>query len=217
MSESAGEMVSEAQMTLDDGVPHLDAVRTDQFSEPLQFFVGVNEWLVHDVGSSCLVSMCGGRWAVSWALRFGSSIRSHQRRLSAWSRRTKRSITRSGDFVIVPTTRGCRRHTIERMDLSPMTCFVRFAGLLMVHFKGLTVDLMNPRIRLPQSVVAAIVLEGSPVAGPQVSSDASSTVSSAAGSDSRRSSGIGLTGANGGAICAGPQSLLGPSDCSQSI
>ena len=60
MSEAAGEMASEAQVTLDDGVPHLDAVRPGQFSEPLQFFVGINEWLVHDGDSSCLAPCAAG-------------------------------------------------------------------------------------------------------------------------------------------------------------
>ena len=75
MSESAGEMVSEAQVTLDDGVPHLDAVRPDQFSEPLQFFVGVNEWLVHDGDWSCLAPYAAGarlcRWLCDSVARFG--------------------------------------------------------------------------------------------------------------------------------------------------
>jgi hypothetical protein len=50
-------------------------VRADQFSEPLQFFVGVNEWLVHDGEWSCLAPCAAGaglcRWLCDSVARFG--------------------------------------------------------------------------------------------------------------------------------------------------
>ena len=83
MGKALGQMVSQAEMTFDNGVSHLDALRPDELSEPLSLFVGIMSGRSRT--DECLVGRhLGWGVAVSLALLFGHLVRSPPTVLQAW-------------------------------------------------------------------------------------------------------------------------------------